>query len=651
MFVSVWKKVVRRQPGVRSTRRCPGRASLARCAPLSLEELENRMLLSTFTVTDLGDAGVGSGLQGDLRYAINTANSNADLSNRIIIQPGLTGTITLTQDKFVISKALEVDGPGADLLTVSGNRASGVFDITAPAGQAVLLSGLTIADGTGAGEVDGFIAGGGLFNDAATVVLDRTTFSRNTVPPGSNVGGGGAIFNFHGTMTLNANTITDNHADNAPGVAINNQGTMTIHNSTVSGNSGSQIQSTINNGIYGYEAKMTIDHSLIADNGGPLANGSTLTLTDSRVSHNTGIFGGGLFNGGNATLTNATITDNSATGTGGGIFNIGGQLTVTGGTIAGNTALYAGGIYTGAGTLQVTNSTISGNTSEREGGGIYYDSGFMELTSTTITLNTTTSTLYAGGGGIYADGALALLRNTIVAANQSALTGPDVDGQVVSLGHNLVGQTDDSTGWVATDLTGTSDTPLDPHLGPLQDNGGPTQTHALFLGSPALNKGDSSLLNSTDQRGTVRVSSFSHGIDIGAFQTEDAFQFRILAPTNVTAGEAFGLTVIALDQWGNTASTYTGTVHFSSTDLFAQLPDDSTFSGDDAGAHTFSVTLRTPGTQGIGVVDASSLFITGSATVDVADNSEALGSPASGWDLFPSNPDSARGHRQWGRAD
>jgi hypothetical protein len=591
-----------------------------------LEELENRVLPSTFTVTDLGDAGVGSGLQGDLRYAINTANSNADLSNRIVFQPGLTGTITLTQGKFVISKALEVDGPGADLLTVSGNHASGVFDITAPAGQAVLLSGVTIADGTGAGEAFGSTVGGGLFNDAATVILDRTTFSRNTVPHGTSGGGGGAIYNLHGTMTLNAGTLTDNHADNAPGVAINNQGTMTIHNSTVSGNSGSQIQSTINNGISGFEAKMTIDHSLIADNGGPLQSGGTLTLTDSTVIHNTGIFGGGLFNGGNATLTNATITGNTATGTGGGIFNTAGQLTVTGCTIAGNTAVYAGGIYTGVGTLQVTNSTISGNTAQRPGGGIYYDSGFMEITSTTITLNTTTSTLYAGGGGIYADGALALLRNTIVAANQSALKGPDVDGGVVSLGHNLVGDTSDSTGWVATDLTGTSDTPLDPHLGPLQDNGGPTQTHALLLGSPALNRGDSSLLYSMDQRGTVRISSLSHGIDIGAFQTEDVVQFRILAPTTVTAGEPFGLTVLALDQWGNTASTYTGTVHFSSTDLFAQLPDDTAFSGNDAGTHTFSVTLQTPGTQEIKVVDTHANFIAGSISVDVTDSFDP-------WDL------------------
>src|SRR6516164_9896129 len=106
MFQQVWHQRARRAAGKGSSR--------SRRRPV-LEALEDRMLLSTFTVTDLGDAGVGSGLQGDLRYAINTANSNADLSNRIVFQPGLTGTITLTQGKLIVTKPLEINGPGADL--------------------------------------------------------------------------------------------------------------------------------------------------------------------------------------------------------------------------------------------------------------------------------------------------------------------------------------------------------------------------------------------------------------------------------------------------------------------------------------------------------------------------------------------------------
>src|SRR5262249_9178554 len=154
-------------------------------------------------------------------YAINTANSNPDLSNRIVFQPGLTGTITLTQGKLVVTKALEIDGPGANLLTVSGNHQSGVFDIEAPAGRTVILSDLTIADGTGAGQDQfGSTAGGGLFNDAATLVLARTTFSRNTVPLDfASTGGGGAIFNFHGNVTLSDSIIADNQSGNQRGNA------------------------------------------------------------------------------------------------------------------------------------------------------------------------------------------------------------------------------------------------------------------------------------------------------------------------------------------------------------------------------------------------------------------------------------------------
>jgi hypothetical protein len=217
---------------------------------------------------------------------------------------------------------------------------------------------------------------------------------------------------------------------------------------------------------------------------------------------------------------------------------------------------------------------------------------------------------------VYAEAGRALIRNTIVAGNVTAQDGPDVLGPMLSLGYNLVSQTDFSSGWVATDLTGSADAPLDPRLGPLQDNGGPTPTHALLVGSPALRTGDPTVGGSLDQRGSVRDPFRSH--DIGAFEAGQATQFLILASAAVTPGEPFAVTVVALDQWGNVASTYTGTVHFSSTDLFAQLPDDTAFSGDDAGAHTFSVTLLTPGHQALRVVDTAPFsHASGSVTVDV----------------------------------
>jgi hypothetical protein len=575
-----------------------------------LEELENRMLLSTFTVTDLGDAGVGSGLQGDLRYTINTSNNNSDLSNHIVFQAGLTGTVTLVQGTLVVSKALELSGPGADLLTVSGNHQGGVFDIEAPAGQSVILSDLTIADGTGSGHWSNVVAGGGLFNDNATVTLNRDTVTGNSVPF---QGRGGALFNYHGTMQLNGTSVSNNRETTVDlGVSIENFGTMTLNQCTVSGNAGpDRLADNVRN-----EGTMTIDRSTISDNVGIISNaGGVMTITHSTLTGNAGTFGGAVSNHGQALIVDTIISTNTAH-TGAGIFNEG-TLTVRGSTISGNTADYGGGIFSLIYTLTVMDSTISGNSAVRQGGGILSGGvsgyhGLVEIIGSTITNNVTTDGSFPlwGGGGIYNDQRV-VIRDTIIAGNQSAGRGPDVNGTANSLGYNLIGVTDFSSGWTGTDLIGTSANPIDPMLGPLQDNGGPTPTHALLLGSPAIGAGDPSLGYAPDQRGSPRR------VDIGAFSTETVFGFRVLAPAGVVSGQPFDVTVIAVDQWGNTVSTYVGTVHFSSTDLFAQLPDDTAFSGNDAGAHTFQVTLHTPGTQVISVVDANSRLVTGSVAVDV----------------------------------
>jgi hypothetical protein len=356
-------------------------------------------------------------------------------------------------------------------------------------------------------------------------------------------------------------------------------------------------------------------------------------MTACTVTGNTAFTGAGLHNVGRVTVTDSIFRNNHSTNSGGAIANLLGDLTITGSTLADNDGgLYGGGILAFDGQVSVTNSTISGNVVERQGGGIYYANGLLEVTSSTIAFNATTRTFTLdewGGGGVYAEAGRVLIRNTIVADNTAAQDGQDVLGPVLSLGYNLVSQREFSSGWVGTDLTGTVDAPLDPVLGPLQDNGGPTPTHALLVGSPALNAGDPAVLMSLDQRGTVRFGFLGTPTDIGAFEAEPATQFRLVAPGSVTAGKPFALPVVALDQWGNVASTYTGTVHFSSTDLFAQLPDDTTFTGDDAGTHTVSVTLQTPGPQDIEVVDTAFPFGSGNVTVDVLDATAPKGSAGS----------------------
>jgi len=186
------------------------------------------------------------------------------------------------------------------------------------------------------------------------------------------------------------------------------------------------------------------------------------------------------------------VTGNTTTGYGGGVANSHVEgictATLTNCTISGNTARFAGGVFTGDGvTLSLTNCTISGNSATTTGGGLYM-----------IPRDTPT------------------LINTIIAGNTATKSGPDVSGTVISLGSNLVGQTNGSTGWVGTDLTGTTASPLDPLLAPLGNYGGPTQTMALRPGSPAIDAGKSTAPPRTDQRGLNRLGS----VDIGAFESQ-----------------------------------------------------------------------------------------------------------------------------------
>jgi hypothetical protein len=160
--------------------------------------------------------------------------------------------------------------------------------------------------------------------------------------------------------------------------------------------------------------------------------------------------------------------------------------------------------------------------------------------------------------------------------------------------------------------------PIDPDLGPLQDNGGPTPTHALLAASPAINHGDPALQFSLDQRGTVRFHSGANPpVDIGAFDANSIHGFRIVAPAEVTAGAPFPITVIALDGSGNTASTFLGRIHFSSTDPAAVLPPDYTFSPSDGGIASFLVTLSTAGSQQLQVDTVSPPDYRGTASVTV----------------------------------
>ncbi len=289
--------------------------------------------------------------------------------------------------------------------------------------------------------------------------------------------------------------------------------------------------------------------------GGQTAMISGVTITGGNVSNSMcpscEVFGGGLFNFGTTlTLTNSTVSGNTASCTatipsggcfasGGGLVNLGGSLTVTNSTVSGNAAscitsggdlcrAQGGGLANFLGPLTVTNSTVSGNTASctaggsgvcsASGGGISFGGGTLTLTNATVTANTVACSgaapCPAFGGGLIGDGTTTL-QNTIIAKQ---LAGHDCSLETVtSTGFNL---DSDNT----CQLTQPSDKPgaSNPLLGPLQNNGGPTQTHALLPGSPAIDAVTGGCPPPvTDQRGVARPQGAA--CDIGAYELASSF--------------------------------------------------------------------------------------------------------------------------------
>ena len=263
--------------------------------------------------------------------------------------------------------------------------------------------------------------------------------------------------------------------------------------------------------------------------------GAKLTLNNLTVANGNGASGGGIYNNGTLTVANSTLSGNSAPS----VSNSG------------------GGILNNNGTLTVTNSTLSGNSANYAGGGILNMGGMVTVTNSTLSGNSVTDLDYGRGGGIAnVNGGSATLKNTIVANSPS---GGNCYGTYINGGYNL--DSDGSCGFGTTNnsLSGTWDTPLDPKLGALADNGGPTLTHALLAGSPAIDKGNS-FGATTDQRGVARPQGAAS--DIGAFESEsttieDTIKPRVSAATPTGTGIGRGANVVATFSEAMDAATIT----------------------------------------------------------------------------------------------
>lgn len=460
---------------------------------------------ATITVTTTADSGPGS-----LRQALASAAAGDTINFSV------SGTITLSSGELLIDKNLTITGPGAGNLSLERSPAAGTgnFRILHIASGIVSISGLTMSNGRET-------AGGGIQNETTTTLLNCVVTSNAATQTA------GGINNLS-TLTLtdcvvSANTVVSNGG--AVGGGLNNEGTLVgIH---------CNISSNIVSG----------------GNGGGINNNGTLSLTNSTVNANGAsgapnaiVSGGGLFNEGTLILDTTTVGFNAADAgflggaQGGGLANDLGTVTVVRSTISGNVASggqgsgKGGGLANGFGTMILENSTISGNTATgttnglpgdiTTGGGIWNGVGSLTINHTTIAANSVPALaggLSGLGGGLFDAEGIVAIKNTIVAANTPADLAVGTSADIESGGFNLFGSTN------APIAVGTSDqfniTAAMLKIGPLQNNGGPTFTHALLCGSPAINAGDNAGAPPTDQRGFPRIVGGT--IDIGSFEFSD----------------------------------------------------------------------------------------------------------------------------------
>jgi len=428
---------------------------------------------ATITVTSANDSGPGS-----LRQAIQDASPG----DTINFAAGIT-TINLISDELRISKNLTISGPGANVLTIRRSVADGTSEFrifSVGNGSNVTISGLTISNGHPYND------GGGIYNHAATLTVNNCVLMGNFAG-----GGGGGIMNdaryANASLTVNNCVFDGNSADSGSGGGILNSTTS----STTTAN-------------------LTVSHCSLRNNsadsnGGGIANYAGDGTVTAIVSDTTIIGNSANFGRGGAIYNDAAFVGGSAT------------LTVSGCTISGNSAyFYGGGIGNSAGNMQISNCTFSGNSASSNGGGIYteYDGSQVHISNCTLSGNSADF----HGGGIYSQGAATVaVANTILKTGASGENIYNFGAQFVSQGYNL--SNDNGSGYLnhSGDQINT-----DPVLGPLQDNGGPTFTHALLPGSPAIDTGDPNFTPPPfyDQRGLGYPRVVSGRIDKGSFEVQ-----------------------------------------------------------------------------------------------------------------------------------
>jgi hypothetical protein len=493
-------------------------------------------MLAVVTVNTVQDIVDPNDQLTSLREAVEMTNDH-DGADEIVFEIGRDqpATIRLEHGQLELTDAITITGLGRELLTIDAHHRSRIFNITASRGDFV-IDGMTLTGGRGTLRGDPFMGGAIRSNTTGKLTLRNSAITNTEVA--EYVGGAGIAAS--GDVAIESSIISGNIG--SPGnigwsdwSTVLVGGHVSVSFSTITENSSGGIRA---------DGDVMIQSSTI------FGNGEDYSLQSDDLIHGIPI----IDSGGDVTVGSSTISRNSTTGV-----RANGNVSISSSTISGN----RGGVYNNGfpvhivggvhahGDVTITSSTISGNMS----GGISVW-GNATIKSSTVTGNLGDEF----GGGLRHPGVAFIgnvtLENSIVAANQGGdfeyaglfsflcvIRGDQDRGDCLdaeestrewTVRHSLIGQNlgtplaeaplghPDSNGNLIGGPVGGA---VDPRLGPLSDNGGPTYTHALLPDSPAINMGDPLAVIGTndipgfDQRGAPYGRMIGGRIDMGAFES------------------------------------------------------------------------------------------------------------------------------------
>ncbi|WP_263357026.1 beta strand repeat-containing protein [Acidicapsa ligni] len=624
-------------------------------AQIDLGAIQTRYL----TVTTLSDSTSGScGSTCTLRAALTTVATGG--SADIVFKAGLvnstsSGTIMLIGQLPAISGHLNLSGPGANELTIAGENATVLSGsmLTVNAGADAVFSGVTInpSGGEAVNQSQGIVNSGtlslsnstvsganatGIVNSGTLIVSDSSLSSGSsavsnsgtalvtdsTISGSQSFGNGGGIQNT-GTLVMNSDSLSNNYAEGAGG-AIYNDGTSTVLNSTFSGNfsdtnggaiSNNNVLTVINSSFYANLVRNTGSGSGFGFGGGAIYNGSTLNVTSSTFSSNSSqvsTSAGGVANfGSTLTMTNSVLVNDS----GGDCNGDGCPQNGINGNVVGvsNISLSTLGSHGGTTATMIpapgSAAICAGSPALLPGSLINDQRGFPRL-NTTYTGYSSSPCLDAGAVQTHYTSVNFVQQPTNSAAGEAITPAPSL--QVLETNPDLPAPNNtDAVNDIPVTVTFHGTGALEGTTTQISSGGVATFGNLIVNQAGTGDTLSTSLLIVPEDTLTATSSPFN----VTTVAGNPATHFAITGPGNVTAGIPFSITVTAQDANNQTATGYSGTVHFTGSDPAAILPANASVS---SGVGTFTVTLLTAVNQTITVTDTMHATITGTTPIGVA---------------------------------